>query len=63
MENNSSDCMEINLNNIKGITQETWLKFFACLANNSTVELLTAANCDITDTIGAALAECLEQNR
>ena len=33
------------------------------LTDNQTVELLTATNCDITDTVGAAIAECLERNK
>ena len=63
VEGNESDCIEINLNNIQGIDQETWLKFFAALARNTTVEGLTASNCDLTDTIATAIADCLEQNR
>merc|ERR1712020_762402 len=63
MEQNEPDCIEINLNNIQGICQETWLQFFATLARNSTVELLSATNCDLTDTIGAAISQCLEQNK
>jgi len=63
VEGNGSDCIEINLNNIQGIDQETWLKFFAALARNTTVEGLTASNCDLTDTVANAIADCLEQNR
>ena len=63
VEGNESDCIEINLNNIQGIDQETWLKFFAALARNTTVEGLTASNCDLTDTVANAIADCLEQNR
>ena len=63
VEGNSDDCLEINLNNIQGIPQSTWLKFFEVLAANTTVELLTATNCDLTDTMGAAIASCLERNK
>ena len=63
MESNEPDCIEINMNNVKGISQETWLQFFSALAKNTTVELLTATNCDLTDTIAVAISECLEQNR
>ena len=41
---NDSELTEINLNNIKGITQQTWLNFFDALSNNNSVELLTATN-------------------
>ena len=60
---NASDCLEINLNNVKGIGLDLWLRFFAGLSSNSNVELLTATNCDITDTVADAIADCLEQNR
>ena len=63
MENNEPDCIEINLNNVKGIPQETWFQFFEALAKNTTVELLTATNCDLTDSIAAALSQCLEKNK
>ena len=51
------------MNNIQGIPQTTWIKFFDALGNNSTVELLTATNCDLTDTVGSAVASCLERNK
>ena len=63
VENNDPDCMEINLNNIQGIPQQKWMKFFDVLTNNRTVELLTATNCDITDTVGNAIADCLDRNK
>ena len=63
VEGNSGDCLEINLNNIQGIPQTIWIKFFEALGNNSTVELLTATNCDLTDTVGSAVASCLERNK
>ena len=51
------------MNNIQGIPQTIWIKFFEALGNNSTVELLTATNCDLTDTVGSAVASCLERNK
>ena len=63
MESNAGDCLEINLNNIQNISQSTWMKFFDSLAANSTVELLTATNCNLTDTVGESIVSCLERNR
>ena len=36
---------------------------FRGLAGNCHVETVSLANCDITDTVGAMIGDCLEQNR
>ena len=57
---NDGELQEINLNNIKYISTEKWEKLFTALADNSMVESLSAANCDITDSICKMLCFCLE---
>ena len=62
VEENNPDCVEINLNNIKGIENAKWDRLFKALSKNSHVESLSAANCDITDTVGAMIAFSLQTN-
>ena len=48
---NDGELIEINLNNIKHISDQKWAALFTALRDNSAVESLSAANCDLTDTI------------
>ena len=57
---NDSELTEINLNNIKYISDEKWASLFKSLAENSNVESLSAANCNLTDPICSLLCNCLE---
>ena len=57
---NDSELTEINLNNIKYISDEKWANLFKSLAENSNVESLSAANCNLTDPICNLLCNCLE---
>ena len=75
---NDSELTEINLNNIKYISDENfgyfwvhlgtfryisdekWANLFKSLAENSNVESLSAANCNLTDPICNLLCNCLE---
>ena len=57
---NDSELTEINLNNIKYISEEKWANLFKSLAENSNVESLSAANCNLTDPICNLLCNCLE---
>ena len=59
---NDSELTEINLNNIKYISDEKWANLFKSLAENSNVESLSAANCNLTDPICNLLCNCLEVN-
>merc|ERR1719412_947371 len=59
---NDAEMMDINLNNIKYITPAKWEELFNALKANSTVETVSAANCDITDSIVQLLCSCLESN-
>jgi len=59
---NDAELMDINLNNIKHITPAKWEALFNALKENSTVETISAANCDITDSIIQLLCSCLENN-
>ena len=58
--NNDPELLDINLNNLKYISKEKWTALFSALKDNSTVETLSAANCDLTDTIANFLCDCLE---
>ena len=51
------------LNNIKYISDEKWANLFKSLAENSNVESLSAANCNLTDPICNLLCNCLEVNK
>ena len=57
---NDGELTDINLNNIKYISDEKWRALFACLKENSNVESLSAANCSLTDPLCNLLCECLE---
>ena len=57
---NDPELQDINLNNLKYISKEKWTALFSALSNNSNVETLSAANCDLTDTVAKFLCECLE---
>ena len=57
---NDGELLEINLNNIKHISDQKWSALFAALRDNSVVESLSAANCNLTDTIVQQLCDCLE---
>ena len=57
---NDPQLQDINLNNLKYISKEKWTALFSALRDNSTVESLSAANCDLTDTVAKFLCECLE---
>jgi len=60
---NDGELLEINLNNIKHISDQKWSALFAALRDNSVVESLSAANCNLTDTIVQQLCDCLESNK
>lgn len=59
---NDGELMEINLNNLKFISRSKWEDLFNALKNNTTVESLSAANCDLTDAVASLLCSCLESN-
>ena len=59
---NDAELTDINLNNIKYISDEKWANLFKSLAENSNVESLSAANCNLTDPICNLLCNCLEVN-
>ena len=60
---NDAELTDINLNNIKYISDEKWANLFKSLAENSNVESLSAANCNLTDPICNLLCNCLEVNK
>jgi len=60
---NDGELQDINLNNIKYISDQKWSALFAALRDNSVVESLSAANCDLTDSIVKGLCDCLESNK
>lgn len=60
---NDGELQDINLNNIKYISKEKWTSLFSALKDNSVVESLSAANCDLTDPLIKLLCECLESNK
>eukprot|EP00095_Tigriopus_kingsejongensis_P010120 maker-scaffold75_size407189-snap-gene-0.12 protein:Tk10120 transcript:maker-scaffold75_size407189-snap-gene-0.12-mRNA-1 annotation:"tropomodulin-like isoform x2" len=62
VQSNDPDLIDINLNNIKGIGIQQWKRLFDGLAKNDHVELLTAANCDIFDSVGGIICDCLKEN-
>ena len=57
---NDGELQDINLNNIKYISDQKWSALFSALRDNSVVESLSAANCDLTDSIVKGLCRCLE---
>lgn len=63
VRSNDPDLIEINLNNIKGIGANQWQLLFGGLSKNDHVESLTAANCDISDTIAQLICDCLNENQ
>ena len=56
---NDPDLVDVNLNNVRGVE---WARLLAGLAGNGHVESVSAANCDITDSVGALICDCLERN-
>ncbi|XP_023342622.1 tropomodulin-3 [Eurytemora carolleeae] len=61
-QENDCELMEINLNNIKHISKQKWETLFNVLKDNNTVEAVSAANCDLNDSIVKMLCDCLESN-
>jgi len=61
--NNDGELQEINLNNIKNISDKKWESLFQALRDNSVVESFSAANCNLTDTIINLLCDTLESNK
>jgi len=61
----SNDCelLEINLNNMKHVSDAKWEALFLALRDNSVVETLSAANCNITDHVAQLLCQCMESNK
>ena len=57
---NDPELLDINLNNLKWISREKWTALFTALKENSTVESLSACNCDLTDSLATLLCETLE---
>ena len=57
---NDGELTDINLNNIKYISDEKWAKLFEALGGNENVESLSAANCNLTDPLCKLLCNCLE---
>ena len=57
---NDGELQDINLNNIKYISDQKWSALFSALRDNSVVESLSAANCDLTDSIVKGLCDCLK---
>ena len=47
---------------MQGIHSAKWEKLFKALGSNSQVASVSAANCGITDTVGAMIADCLRRN-
>lgn len=60
---NDGELTDINLNNIKYISDEKWAKLFEALGGNENVESLSAANCNLTDPLCKLLCNCLESNK
>jgi len=60
---NDGELTDINLNNIKYISDAKWAALFDSLKDNSTVESLSAANCNLTDKMCKLLCQCLENNK
>ena len=46
----------------QGIHTAKWEKLFKALGSNSQVTKVSLANCGITDTVGAMIADCLQRN-
>jgi len=61
--NNDCELLEINLNNLQNISHSRWEALFSALRDNNTVEVVQAANCNITDTIALNICQCLEANK
>ena len=57
---NDGELQDINLNNIKYISDQKWSALFSALRDNSVVESLSAANCDLTDSIVKGLCDFLD---
>ena len=47
----------------QGIHTGKWEKLFKGLRNNSHVSSVSLANCNVTDTVGAMIADCLRCNK
>ncbi|XP_071745225.1 tropomodulin-1 isoform X2 [Lepeophtheirus salmonis] len=60
---NSPEVIDVNFNNIKGISKAYWERFFEALGTNEVVESLTATNTGINDPIALLIFSCLKNNR
>ena len=47
---------------MQGIHTAKWEKLFKALGSNSQVTKVSLANCGITDSVGAMIADCLRSN-
>jgi hypothetical protein len=48
---------------LQGITLDQWTRLFDGISGTDLVEELSAANCDITDSVGMLIAKCIEENK
>ncbi|CAB4066818.1 unnamed protein product [Lepeophtheirus salmonis] len=60
---NSPEVIDVNFNNIKGISKAYWERFFEALGTNEVVESLTATNTGINDPIALLIFSFLEELR
>ncbi|XP_044581722.1 tropomodulin isoform X2 [Cotesia glomerata] len=62
VQNNDIDLIDLNLNNIKNISDEQFFKLFEALEGNTHLESLSLTNVCLTDRTAQRLAEAMEKN-
>jgi tropomodulin len=60
--NDDSSLKELNLNNIKNISDEKFVRLFDALKRNTRLEVLCLANTDMPDRVASKLCDALEKN-
>ncbi|XP_057325463.1 tropomodulin isoform X2 [Microplitis mediator] len=62
VQNNDINLIDLNLNNIKNISDEQFFKLFEALEGNTHLESLSLTNVCLTDRTAQRLAEAMEKN-
>merc|ERR1711963_1229372 len=62
LKSNDKNTKDVNLNNIAGISEQTFCDIFNTLRNNDSITKFSACNCDLSDFAVQTLCAALDQN-
>merc|ERR1711872_688224 len=62
LKSNDKNTKDVNLNNIAGISEQTFCDIFNSLRNNDSITKFSACNCDLSDFAVQTLCAALDQN-